>query len=496
METSNDNLRIRSRSRKIKENKKVISKHKKVKENSIEELITMTDEQLIFRPRRNQKPNINESSEVENTTKTSFLRSHSVIILFHVYVLFAFLLYLFGPLEYPDKNLTFVVIFVVLYQLLFILGYVVSHRMRNKIKKVIRFRSLTRIVRVLLLLNLFISVMIIVRHVNSFSPSEIINGIINGFIQPGKAYEQNLKAAARPQIGGSLFTGMQTFLSIFLYVGLALGTYMFADLKKIDKLLYIVTMLFEVFSFTTRGTNSGVFKVGIIISVGLFLRYHKTIFSKKNFAMFLGIILLGGVATGYFLNSTTSRLKLKEIPKTYLRVPVNKDFPAYNISTDFGNTVLIGGSYISQGFNGFSKVFDYPFDSTYGAGSGRFMLVQLGGPLNEKNELWTRTYVYKMAKIWDSRVSWHSIYTWFANDFSIYGVGGVMFVIGLMFGIIKREAAKKNLFAIAIFPLYILMFMFFPANNFVFDNPLLFLPFVCTNFLFLLLYIFRVRVVV
>lgn len=482
LEVLKSNLQMRKRSEKRKNTQKNISN---LKNDQFPE--SVEKDEYVSLPRRSQKNN--------KHVKMSFLRSHSVIILFHIYLLLSFLLYLFGPLEYPDKNLTLVVTFVVGYQILFIFGYVISHRIRIKVNKVIRFRSLTWIIRILLLLNLFISVMIIVRHVDSFNLIVIFRGVFDGITQPGKAYSQNLKAATKPQIGGGLFTGMQTFLSIFLYFGLVIGTYMFADFKKRDKFLYIFVMLFEVLSFTTRGTNSGVFKVGIIISVGLLLRYHKTMFSKKNMKMFLGIILICVVATGYFLNSTTSRLKLKEVPKTYLKIPVNKEFPAYRVSTDFGNTILIGGSYISQGYNGFSNVFDYPFDSTYGAGSGRFTLVQLGGTLNEKNSLWTRTYVFKMSKVWDSRVAWHSIYTWFANDFSVYGVGGVMLLLGLIFGTIKREATNRNLFAVAIFPLYILMFMFFPANNFVFDNPLLFLPFIAINFLFLILYIFKVRMV-
>ena len=71
----------------------------------------------------------------------------------------------------------------------------------------------------------------------------------------------------------------------------------------------------------------------------------------------------------------------------------------------------------------------------------------------------------------DSGASWHTMYTWFANDVSFYLVPVWLFVIMFYFGYAWKDfVINRNPIAFLILMLFVLMIMFISANNQVFSQ--------------------------
>jgi hypothetical protein len=180
--------------------------------------------------------------------------------------------------------------------------------------------------------------------------------------------------------------------------------------------------------------------------------------------------------------NTSDRLSTA-LPLTIAGVPMNYDNVLVSSLPDTWKVgAVLVFLYLCQGYYGFSYTFDYPFESTYGFGSGRFVSDNVGSMLG--TDIYSRTYVHRMSGIWDERQNWHTAYTWFANDVSPVGVVLVMLFVGLMFGMVLRGALRGEVLAIALLPLYCLMVVFIPANNVVISNPLTCMPFVILSAVF------------
>ena len=67
---------------------------------------------------------------------------------------------------------------------------------------------------------------------------------------------------------------------------------------------------------------------------------------------------------------------------------------------------------------------------------------------------------------WGSYGNWHSMYTWFANDLSFYGVIIVMLLFGFFFQKAIHDAVElDNPYAKVMVYLFFLMAIFVPCNN-------------------------------
>lgn len=399
------------------------------------------------------------------------------IILIEIYLIFTLLLYYFGPIKYPILYFGKTLFLLISYNLAFIIGFIFSIKL-VKINPIFKTSSI-RVHEKLIIIGAFISIFISIQYLIYFSNSSniivIFKQVLGGILNPSIGYNKNIDLIKE----GSIFTKLETLLSPMVHIAIAYGAYYFKRLKYPVKIQYFILILLNLSTYLIKGTNFGIVYVLLTIIV-IF------IFNRKSKPLNFIIIIFFVFTLTYFLFSISSRMKLSIIPNTVFTIPVDKNNILFKI---FENSIsiplLIGSTYLSQGYYGFSLVHQFEFLPTFGAGSGRFLIDKFSALLNMN--IWERTYQSRMSEIWNSRVNWHTIYLWFSNDVGIYGVILIMLILGILFGLVlKSTLEKSNPFSLSLLSLYFLMILFFPANNIVFDNPIMFMPFVCLNLWFLL----------
>lgn len=128
-------------------------------------------------------------------------------------------------------------------------------------------------------------------------------------------------------------------------------------------------------------------------------------------------------------------------------------------------------SYWTQGYYGFSQAVSLPWTPMFGVGNSMFLVDFITDHVYDIQQY---TYQQKIQEAygWDSRIQWHSIYTWLANDVSLYGVIIVMAVIGILFGCMFKDAITTgNPFAKASIFYFITLVLFIPGNNQLGQRP-------------------------
>lgn len=412
------------------------------------------------------------------------------LIVFESYLLSTIFLFEFGPIKFPTQNKGKLYFFLFIYHLFFILGYIILPRIfkfkDNKSMALINnifYRNKNRIIKIMLLLTIFFSIMSIIRIAGSDGLGNIINRITYSFSNLGDVYNKNMQS----NYSGGIVTISSTILSGFYYMGIPLAVYFYKDLNWSNKILCQISIFLEGISYIIKGTNIGIFNLVSII-VPIMIIKHSFNFKgfKIRFKKIFTYIILPTIFIIYFFNTTSSRMQGSSyLPVTIFNIDIDYTNFIFKLIPEkiwFGAIMII--SYISQGYYGMSLAFNYSFNSTFGIGSGYFLIENFKELLNI--DIFSYTYQFKMAAYWDPRVNWHTAYTWFANDISFYGVIFIMILLGAFTYYIINDAKKGNIFAISLLPLYIIMIMFLPANNVVISTPTFFMPFILINILWII----------
>ena len=403
----------------------------------------------------------------------------------NVYLMISFLLFISGTIEYPEVENSRILYFVLGYQICFSIGYYICSRKKRETHMQIKSinKNFKKFLTLCIVLSIFFSLFSIIRIANSFNPIEIVNRIYNGIFNAGKSYYFNLNQ--NELIGGRIFTSLNTILSPLIYLAYCLGIYYFKNLDNKSKILLIIAVFLEFFSFIVKGTNIGIFRIVIIVTITFILVIirDRVVIKKKNIVLIILAIL---VAIGYFLISISSRLSEKGfMPETVNNYKIDYDAGIIPLLPDnLKFTGVLAISYVSSGYQGLEYALEENFTSTYGFGNSSFIMENMEEMFNV--DIFSRTYVSKIDKIWPSRSQWHTAYTWWANDISFYGVFILMLILGYMVCFVIQDAYNGNLYAVLLLPLYTLLILFIPANNVVLSNPLTFMPFVIFNFLWIL----------
>jgi hypothetical protein len=421
--------------------------------------------------------------------KTLFIimkkNKYSPLILIQLYLLFSILLFYGGPLSYPKVNVAETLFLIILYNLFFIGGYIFALKnivVRNRSSKH-KFSFLRKIYVLGGIISIFFSLAYFIQYSNSFNILVILNDIKVGVTNPGEAYHKNIILEKE----SSIITQAMTLISPLTYLTIPVGLFLYKKLRLPERILLTLVIIFELSTFVIKGTNFGIFKMAIIFFVVFYI-------NNQNKKLHSVVKIIISFAVIYFLYSISSRMNLTTIPESVFNIQINKDHFIFNLlPISLSIPLMLGSSYISQGYYGLSLATTYDFQTLYGFGSGRFLISKFQSFID--TNLWERTYQYQMDSLWDSRVNWHTIYVWFANDFGLYGVPFVMALIGFLFVLILKDAKEnKSVIAVILLPLYLLMIIFIPANNIIFDNPLMFMPFVFFNMIWIFSKKWRVKV--
>ncbi len=396
---------------------------------------------------------------------------------FEAFLTITVLLFAFGPWPWPVNNPIKLYGFLVLSQMCLWAGY------RSAINRSPRGYSGWIGAKRLTLVSLIVSaVWFIPNHqlrsgsTNAFDVIEFWNAVGKGLTDPGDAYNERQKAYNEQRqtvIGNRTTMGqMAVVLSFAVYPLMwflfPLGVVYWSVLSRRMRIAVVVLLLLDLLSWISFGTNKGLADYLLLLPWMLFARnpwsflVHARayiIVVLAGFILFLSFFVSGiagrmGGEIGY--EDETAEMVLDTDNWMVAALPPKAQ-------TAFGAFT----SYVTQGYFGLSLALDEPFDCCYGFGNSYFT-IGLSDHLFASGFIADRTYPAKIhaAYGWDMYGRWCTFYPWIASDVTFLGALIVMFLIGRLLALVWLDVLKRqNPFAVALFPLVLMMLFYVSANN-------------------------------
>lgn len=427
---------------------------------------------------------------------------YNPIKLILIYLIGTELLYFFGPLDWQTKNITILLLFFIISNLLLYLGYrstmakLINKGINDK-KQYIPFvfseRTVLKYLRFLIPFNLVMSVANLLRYsgLNVFSITQIFENLLLGFNNAGAQYSAKFENASL--FGGDILAPLSTALAPILWPVLPLSLFYFKKLTKINRILIIFTVFFEVTRWISIGTNKGIVDIFLILlSIYILQKNSKAIQKRRsynNLILFFVVTIFLSLGLYFFSNTISSRIgdSMLIVQSLANNTQIDTDSLILKIFPDYLKITLIYITlYLTQGYQGLSLTFNEPFVPMFGIGNSNFLIENIQEVFN--TNIFRNTYQYRIQHSgWDAQVNWHSIYSWLANDLSYIGVIILMFFIGKYIAIIYFRSIKyKDPLFIVLFSLIVIMIFYFPINNQIAAMPNTFMAFWFLNILWLL----------
>ncbi|MEH6531465.1 MAG: hypothetical protein V7735_09045, partial [Photobacterium frigidiphilum] len=311
--------------------------------------------------------------------------------------------------------------------------------------------------------------------------------LVKSIFNPGAMYYENMSKTAE----SSVLTQLITLTSPLTICLIAFSGTIIRNKSWLYKITLMFVVLLNVFTFLLRGTNFGVFLFIIVFIISVHMTFDGDKIKKKpiryqTLIKNTFICLIGFLFVSYFVSTMASRLGSNYIPDTLFYIYVDKNSLLFDIfPPSIAVALLSAGMYFSQGYYGLSLSFNYMFTSTHGIGSGYFLLSKFNQYF--RDDVFESTYQYKMDHLWDSRIQWHTAFTWLANDIGHLMVIPLMFIFGLFVSLVYQSAKNENSFlSIGLFSIQSVILIFLPANNIMGNNGFVFMSFTTLSFLWLI----------
>lgn len=310
----------------------------------------------------------------------------------------------------------------------------------------------------------------------SYIPYTLFSDFYEGLINPGnrRAYtgSDEANASFHGNFAVSLFYGVIAFARYGI-IPVLLSSWRYLSVGQ--RLAAIAVSLIPAMAGVSIGTNKPIFDFLFFYSTILFFQFLSSsrvrkIKLFKNKKLILLVMCLIGFTLWYFDHSMSQRAADFSYMEgvSYPGDIVFKSSLEHSEVSVFENAFEKVTVYLVQGYYGMSLALGEDFDSTFGVGNSNFFLYQARDVFGV--DLFSRTYQYKISDRWDQFVQWHSFYSQMANDVGFLGVILVMFVLGFWFSVMCYSAVvNNNILAKCILPFFILMFVYIPANNQVFN---------------------------
>lgn len=386
------------------------------------------------------------------------------------------LLFVFGPREWKGINKWYVLLYVIANCIGLYIGYRFAIKRCHNIK--IAAGSVEagaykekyfRILMILSMIILFID-MINTIKVPYLSFNTVIDAIKLGFTNPSAAYYKDSGIV----IGGQIFIYLKVLTAPLVWSSIPLGIYYFKKLGKTLKIVLIINIVLEALKWIGCGTNKGLFDLIVIFIAVYFVKLIKNgSIAKKSLKKIIAIIFLLFICgIIYFGISIASRIG-NEISYDTTFYTINERNIFWRLcpnalKSTFNN--ILG--YATQGYYGLGLAFNESPVFMYGIGNSPFLVENIEQILNISLQSSSLQYKIYLSTGWHYTVNWHSIYTWIANDVTIYFVPFIMIIIGNLFGrIVVDIKCHNNNTSIVLFVLMTISFFYFSANNQIMAYP-------------------------
>lgn len=403
-----------------------------------------------------------------------FITKQAPLFLFSVYIVFTLLLSFFGPKVYEGYQKDLVFLYMFFFLILFFSGYQFGlHKTLNNIRP----RNLQRVderrILVIVKICILLSLCVVVAQ---FVQNTLIGETNLDVSKLGKQYIQVYKGYVHNSGRGYTLLEIVSFLSGFpRWVAMILGIYYFKKLNYPYKLSLISFLVLMVIVYTFgRGQQKYVGDIVIFISaVTLIKMVNLSPEARRKLLCVIIIILISSaILFTAILKQRYEALGINIFNYSYkgdAYSDLNIEHPIFKIfgpEWGFPLSKLLSG-YLSDGYYGLSLCMQLPFIWTYGVGNSYTLMVLinrfLGLPF-----LLSSTYVLRMEATTGhpSLSLWHTVFPWFASDFTFIGTLFVFMGIAYVYATSWIEAYKyRNPLSILMFCVLSLGLIYVPGNN-------------------------------
>lgn len=382
-----------------------------------------------------------------------------ILIIFYIsFSLFTLFLFDFGPTKYEVNNSFQLHVLIYSYIFSYVLGLAsFKGKVQENSNEIQRYNDQKMLKRLNkgIYINLILYVIFAINSNGCRTISAFLFRIVNGIKNPSLLYYDKIL----DNLSSNQFISLLSYLLYPYMLYILLGSiYNFKKIKLTSKFIVVFTVIIELLKWFGVGTNKGIFDI-LILAISLFLIYRiksdsyseeKTrIKLKYKLIIIIGFMLCFGLFN-YFISSRLNETNL-----------------SFNSSMYNGYKHFSG--YLTNGYKGMDYTLSLNWEPTFGFGSSMFLSTQMDKYI--KTNIFEHTY-QKRAEIfgWSATVKWHTMYSWFANDFSYIGVILVMFLLGrLTSRNINDFIFNHDYRSLVLFYLMIMMIFYSSANNQVFS---------------------------
>jgi len=424
------------------------------------------------------------------------------------YLAVTLIIYELCPYDWPTQNPVLFYSLNILYILALLFGYLLGQRHCFRLRVFLWTEKTTdilvKIVSVAIIINFFMYLIYVFRDYGfrTFDIVGLCKEMAVGLKNPGIGYLNHLKRLEvldGPIVMGGYVYTVFNLLWGFVKVPVSILALMyFKRLKLYGKIFTVLYLLLVIVYYISIGTNIQFLHVLLLLVLPVVMEtfdkwYSKELNAKaiiKLVAFVLVAVVLLCAYFGWMMESRSdaSGYEIDEYPISGIVPDNSQNTPSQEMPVwlrKINNLWISFSSYLSQGYYGMSQALGLEWTPMFGLGNSMFVVDMISDHIYDIDQF---TYQVKLEPFgWDSDVRWHSMYTWIANDVSFYGVILVMFVIGILFGMMFKDAVvNKNPLARCSIFFYILMLIFIPCNNQVAQSNETFCPFILLILLWLL----------
>lgn len=297
-----------------------------------------------------------------------------------------------------------------------------------------------------------------------FDIGAIISRVMIGLIDAGAGYQMARGAAP---FNWFIYFFISVIDSVFFIVGMICWKRM----VRWQKYLFVPLCIFEILKWFGKGTN-----MGVIIMIVTFLFSYLA--SKNKISNRKSVVKYSLVGLTLFLLTVIVFARNMEGRSGGDLAAVNQDIFDINYQSKINDAILnilpdklkslylFVVSYLTGGYTNLECAFNCDHSWTFFMGSNpskaNLFEVFSGIDVNINN------YPAAIEKAYgiDQYINWHSCYAWLANDFGLWGVPVVVFVIGkLTSKALLIYQSHNDLLSGIVFVMLANMCIFFFANN-------------------------------
>ncbi len=412
---------------------------------------------------------------------------YAPIIFFQTMMTIVLLVFLFGPINWGISNYGLVTLYLVLIQFTLFIGYVSgirTNRWGNRSNNLSKQTVPLKLLGISIILNLVLSIpTIYVRSGGDFS------NLIRGVSSPGEVY-----LLSRSYVISGNYTEYFNIILAPIVWPLVVWLFFYWEhlSRKYKTFGLIAILLYAIFPYIASGTNKGLLDVILMFIVGrasakiYFDDLSQTNIRKgilayfKKYKLPIISIILAAAFLNYFSSNISHRIgggyNNYRAPHMLLHRAESASVSDYIAQSNLSDSAIASlvsmTSYMTQGYYGLSLSLKQDYIPTYGLGHSRFLSWLVGEKLLGVN-FYVDSYPVRVAEStgWSDKISWSSVYPWFASDLTFLGVPILFFVIGrLLAKTWVSVVLDGDKWGLTVFSLLCVMLVYSSANNQIFQS--------------------------